>query len=212
MDAGGQTEFISHIKCYIWTQLKRDLALLSKADWGGRMQESCEMSVPPAGRRPSLELWRSDQPDKQMSPPTWSSPWRGEDTQVCIGGSEGTKVCRWLTHFCGATAEGSRTAAGRWVWGSPPRGRSLVEKGGGDCSDYLLWHRHFATTAELTVAPGPDGDAGRLSGPPPAESAHRQHVLPAGLQTLHGDGLPSGVRHRHVEQIWWTDEPSSNTW
>ena len=40
-----------------------------------------------------------------------------------------------LTHFSGATAEGCRTAAGRWAWGSPASGRSLAEKKGRDCSD-----------------------------------------------------------------------------
>lgn len=71
---------------------------------------------------------------------------------------------------------------------------------GGQRSDCLLRHRHLTRPA-LTAGSGPDGDTGGWPGPLPGESAHRQHVLPARLQTVQGGALSSGVRHQHVEQI-----------
>lgn len=48
---------------------------------------------------------------------------------------------------------------------------------------------------QLTVASGPDADAGSLPRPPPGEGAQREHVLSAVLQAVDGEGLPPGLRH-----------------
>lgn len=170
--------------------------------------------VPPAGRRPCLELWRPYQQDKRRSRLTQSSLWWGDEAQARV---RPPLMVSWedlgqgrLTISCGATAEWRSTAAARWAWVSPPSKRSLSERRGGDCSKTGT-ATVPATVVELTVGSGPDGDKGSLSGSLTGESTHREHILSVLLQTVYGDGLPLGVRHRHVEQVWWTGELYSNT-
>lgn len=163
--------FIIYINFHSWTQLKQEIALISIAGPDVRMQRSGVTSVPPAGSRPSLELWCSYQQDKWISQLNWSSLWRGDETQARVRVSwrfEEIQVCG-DSHISPGPQQ--KDAAQQ-----QEDGHEDLDQVGGVwqrredgavqtvCSDTVTL-MVSATVVELTVGSGPDGDTGSLSRP-----------------------------------------------